>query len=392
MEKARVRKEHMITMDENSKKLQISDGVRNLDADKDLIRRQAQETIDKDENISKLLNTCSQRAAAFAVRDKQLKDKKEREKQEREYERIMDISMEVDRLKEISRREEEENAKIRKRVSDRKVIEQQIEERRLQRLLAEKNKDVENKNMLELIKKRKAEEEELEKKRKEEAQALRLDTLKMNEEAVKQKLAMKEIEKEEEEIILAFQAQRDEDMRKREEFEKEEERRKKEIQMKLLVTQAKNIDKQAQIDELKARRAAEDAEKKQRAKELAAAKERKRNMQILLEARKVQEREKAQLKKCEMHEREEEFLNTLKTASDMAKREQEEAELTKKRSTEFRKLLLQQINKNEQKKSTKESEKFKEGEQIKEKIVRFVGDKIFFAQFLRSNECLTQLI
>ena len=35
----------------------------------------AQQKIDESEDVVKLLNTCQQRAAAFAIRDKQLKDK-----------------------------------------------------------------------------------------------------------------------------------------------------------------------------------------------------------------------------------------------------------------------------------------------------------------------------
>lgn len=49
------------------------------------IRKQAQEKIDDEEDIVKLLKTCKERAMTFAIRDQQLKDKAERDKKEQDY-------------------------------------------------------------------------------------------------------------------------------------------------------------------------------------------------------------------------------------------------------------------------------------------------------------------
>ena len=72
------------------------------------------------------------------IRDEQLKDKEIKQKEEKDYERLMDISMEINKLREIAARErEEEEDKILKRIDDGKVIEDQSKERTHQKLLEE---------------------------------------------------------------------------------------------------------------------------------------------------------------------------------------------------------------------------------------------------------------
>merc|ERR1712127_785589 len=100
----------------------------------------------------KLLNTYSQRAVSFHIRDQQLLDKKDKISKEQDYEKRMILAMEVDRLKDIQRREEIESEKLKKRISDRKVIEEQIEERRRLKLLQEEEREQENQRMNEKIK------------------------------------------------------------------------------------------------------------------------------------------------------------------------------------------------------------------------------------------------
>ena len=78
---------------------------------------------------------------------------KERFEGRKDYESLIDISMEMNRLREIAAREREEEDKILKRIDDRKVIEDQIKESTRQKLLEEEARDQENWQMLEMIKK-----------------------------------------------------------------------------------------------------------------------------------------------------------------------------------------------------------------------------------------------
>ena len=142
--KAKARKEHMIALDmEKSKREKCSNKANSAKNGRKANTEQSQDVV-------KLLDSCFQRAAAFTVRDKQLKEKELEEKREKDYERMMEVSMEVNRLKDIEAREKEEEARNRKRVQDRKVIEHQIRERQHQRLLQDEARDQENKTMLSL--------------------------------------------------------------------------------------------------------------------------------------------------------------------------------------------------------------------------------------------------
>ena len=142
---ARDRKLKMRELEKRALKLtKKSDEEIAQQAKEDAIRNHAAIIRDNDSDVIKLLSSMATRAAAFSVRDKQLEEKKQREHVEEEYERRMDILMEVDRLKEIQRREQEEQEKIFKRVSDRQTITDQIRDRERQKLMMLEAKEQEN--------------------------------------------------------------------------------------------------------------------------------------------------------------------------------------------------------------------------------------------------------
>jgi len=368
MEKAKARKEYILALDANAKGAQKREGEKNMEKKIQAIRKQAQEKMDQNEDIVKLLNTCSQRAAAFTIRDQQLKDKAIREKKERDYEESMVLAMEIDRLKEIEEREQEEKARNKKRIEDRKVIEDQIDSRRQQRLLQEEARDQENREMLEMIKKYQAEDDEKAMNRKEAAKRTQLEIIKRNEEDIAAKEARMQREKEEEELIIAYQLQQDEKLRQREAEEAEANKQKKELQKKLLESQTKSMDKQAEIDELRARRAMEENERKHRHKELLEAQKRKKDMATLLQARKNQEEAKRISKKQVAVIEQEEYEAAMKHAHGMAEREREEAKAVQVKNAEFIKILQQQIHENEKARQERGREKNEEGLKAKEKM------------------------
>lgn len=321
------------------------------------------------EDIVKLLNTCKQRTAAFSIRDQQLKDKKKREQEERDYERLMDLEMEVNRLKDIAQREKEEEAKIKKRIADRKVIEDQIKERQHHRLLQEEARDQENRNMLEKIRKYGEEDKINTMKRKEEARKAKIEMIKRNEGILAERESRKAFEKKEEEMIVAYLAERDAKALKREEEEAEAQRKKIELQKKLLESQTKILDKRSEIDELRARRAAEENERKHRQRELEETLKRKKKMDILHQSRKQQEQEKMQKRIQQKKEKQVEYNDVIGHATEMAKRERQEAELAKMKNAEFIEMLQKQIEDKESKKKIQVRKKYEEGRAIKDKMV-----------------------
>ena len=88
--------------------------------------------VQRDEQLDsvKMLNTLGARAAAFTIRQQQLKEKEEREVREREYDDRMNAMMELDRLKDLQKREHIEHSKLKQRLIDKEVLMQQIDGRR----------------------------------------------------------------------------------------------------------------------------------------------------------------------------------------------------------------------------------------------------------------------
>ena len=323
---------------------------------------------EQSEDIVKQLKTCQQRAAAFAIRDKQLKDKIIREKEERDYERLMDLEMEVNRLKDIERREIEKEAKNKKRIADRKVIEDQIQERQHQRLLQEEARDQENRNMLEESKRFEREDACKALKKKEDAKRAKEEIIKNNEQMLFDRETRKDFEKKEEEMILEYLAQRDIVMQRREEEEAKSQKEKAELQKKLLESQTKILDKQSEMDELRARRAAEEAERRHRQRELEEAKKRKRTMSILHQSRKEQHEEKRIAKERDTLEKQEEYNDAMGLAAEMAKRERDESLIAEEKNLELRTMLQMQIEENERRNKILETAKYAEGREMKEKM------------------------
>lgn len=321
-------------------------------------------------DILKLLDGYKQRAAAFAIRDQQeLRDKAIRRKEEEEYDKLKDLEMEICRLKEVAICEKEEEAKAKKQMEERRVIQNQIKERQHQKILEEEAREQENKKFLEGIKFLEDEEARASRRIKEEGRQLMLETLRQNEEILKEKEAKKLLEQKEEAMILAYITEQDEILRKRELEEELAKKKKVEIQKKLLESQTKILDRKAELNELHARRAAEENERKHRQREHLEAQKRKRDMKMLQDSRQQQELEKQIAKENEIAELQKEYNNTIMIANEMAKRERDEREMTRLKNADLRQMLQQQIEEKERKQSIHKREKLIEGQEMKTKMV-----------------------
>ena len=360
---AQERKEKMQAMDYERKQKE-EESANSLETS-----HEADDCKGKAKDLAKLLNTISQRAVAFHIRDQQMKDKKQRLEKERDYERRMNIAMEIDRLRDIENREKEEARKLEKRVADRKIIEEQMEERRKQKLLQEEEREQENQRMLAKIKEYEKQCANDETRKKEISLRARKEILDANKAALDQRMEAKEREKAEVEEILAYQALQDEKLRLREEAEAEVTRQKLEIQKKMLEAQTKSQDKQSELDELRHRRAWEEAERRTRQKELADARKRRDDMIEMNEFRRRQEAEKEAQQKLDEKARQEEYENALKHALDMAEREKKEALLRERKNAQFREDIQKQIEQNELKKKQLRLETVMEGKKMKEEML-----------------------
>ena len=366
---SRERKLRMMKMEDDAKKKAKKSSTEELsDAKKAAIRKMAAEKIDQSNDLVKLLNTYSQRAMAFTIRDQQMAEKSRRDAIEADYERRMDIGMEIDRLKELQRREDGEKSKYDKRIEDRSVIIDQIEARKKLKMLHEEAREQENRQMMQTIKKYE-EEDRLAAERKEQSIAKsRIEVIKANTDAIANKAASKLREREEVEMILAYQAQQDSKMRKREEDEAEKQRLVNVRQKKMLDSQTKSQGKQAEIDELRARRAMEEGERRARQKELWKAQKEKDAQKDLHKARSAQAGEKAIVLARQAAEKQEEYESAVKFAYDMAERERREHVAKEKKNEEFREILQNQISKLEEGRLLHKNDKSEEGRLIKKEM------------------------
>merc|ERR1719502_1472572 len=344
------RKERMLKLEEMAKKkAKKSELEENLD-------------------LVKLLNTLGARAAAFTIRDEQLKEKGKRQSIEREYDDRMDKLMEIDRLRDLAKREQDEEIRRAKRIEDRQVIIEQIAAREKQKLLYEEAREQENQAMLALIQKYKEEDIEAQKKRAEEVRLTRIEVFEANKSAIERKEIAKKREKDEEEAILLYQAQKDEEMRRREEEENEKARLMKERQAKLLAMQEKTQNKQAEIDELRARRYAEERERKARDRERSELTLKHSRMIELQNARASQAEQKKAMMAREAVMQQQEYEDAVTYSLQTMEREKVESDLKHAKAEAHRDALKHQIVTNETAAKRASGNKFDEGKKLKDEF------------------------
>lgn len=312
-------------------------------ARKDALKAMAAEQMDQNSDVVKMLNSIAMKAAAYSIRDKQLEDKKRIEEQEKEFDRRMDVMIEMDRLKDIQRREQEEIFKRTKRVEDRKVINEQIDQRQRQRMLALEAREQENQAMRNLMKKYEDEDAKNAALRQIEIEKSKVEVVAANEEAIRRKREAREREKKEMEDILLYQAMKDAELAKREEEEAEIARAKKERQAKLLAQQERVQSNAGKLDELRARRAAEERERRDREKQKEEAIKRKAEMKELLESRAKQAADKIERQKALKAMEQEEIMYQMQYTKKMDDREAEEARIKREKTEDFRVKLHKQI-------------------------------------------------
>ena len=368
---ARARKERMLKLEESAKaKARKSDMELDREARKGAVRAMADKALDENLDLVKMLNTLGARAAAFTIRDQQLEEKQHLDAKKREYEERMDVLMEIDRLTDLRKRDSIETHRRLKRVEDRKVIVEQIQARTKKKLLEEELLEQENQGMLALVAKYKREDYEQEVKHREEVVLARQEVMAANEAAIRRKELAKQREREEEESILLYQARKDDALRAREAEEREREAAMKERQAKLLAMQEKTQNKQAEVDELRARRYAEERERRERERELSEAETKAKRMAELQDARMNQAEQKKRMMAREAVMQHAEYEESLRHANDIIERERKEADDRAGRAKEHREVLQKQIMKSEEAKHLKMKAKLEEGRKLKSEFAQ----------------------
>lgn len=367
---AQERKARMIELELRTKQKAKKSDIEIANAAREqTIRELAQEKVIEEKDVVKLLSTLGARAAAFTIRDQQLLDKHQREEADKAYDRRMDMIMELDRVKDIMRRDEEETMKRSKRQEDRKTITEQIEERHRQRLLEAETRDRENRSMRALVDKYADEDRQAAMEHQKEVEASRREFIKANEDAIQRKHLLKQREKEEMDEIVRYQQAKAAELARREEEEAAIERRKKETQAALLAQQERNQNSQAEYDELRARRAVEEQERRMRKKEKEEAMKRRNDIAQLQSDRQRQADDRRRKEEVEKRRQDEEDRKAVEALRALELREEREKNQRHDNNIHHRTQLLKQIADIEFERKMSRSGKFDEGARVREEWI-----------------------
>lgn len=276
--------------------------------------------------------------------------------------------MEIDRLKDLSERERVEEDKRSRRIADREVIVGQIQYRSKLKMLAEEQRERDNQAMLKQMAKYAEEDAVKAAQHKIEVEKSKVEIMKANAESIERKKAARAAEIAEVEALRVYQAKRDAEMARREKEEEDIANEKREQQKKLLAQQEKVQSGQAEVDELRARRYAEERERKARNEERSKAQKKHSQMLELMASRKSQAEAKQSMMAREAVMQQQEYEDGVKYAMNVMKREKAESDVKHARSEDHRVKLQAQIDEREIARKKQQSHKFEEGRRLKEEF------------------------
>jgi len=306
-------------------------------------------------------------AKVSTVRDKQRQERKIMDEMYKKKEAKLDLMQEMERLKEMKRIEDRENELFKMRQQGNKVILDQIEQNKLERL---KQKEIEEKERIELLKK-------IEKENEEEK---RLNMLK----AIENEKKLKESLEANHQAILAkqkrIQEEKEEDLKiekyniekaiKEEQLFQEKKRleHEKELELqKMREKQEKAQDKQAELDAIRARRAVEEQGAKERKKEREELIIKQKKIQDLLEANAKQKLDKEAQLVEEAKKEKEEFDRIIKEYQKEMEASKERERIKLKKLLDHNADIRIQIAQKEERERLNKREILEEGRKNKQK-------------------------
>jgi len=190
---------------------------------------------------------------------------------------------------------------------------------------------------------------------------------KENAKSLARKAELKQRDVEEDQAIMRYDRLKAEEARRRED-EAEKEAHEKELQIsKLRAMQEKATNKQAELDELRAKRAVEDRERAARAKEAKERKKKEDQLRQMKEAHEKQAQYKKYQKAVEMQRQEHEFQHIQTTAEKSRSVDQSVQASQAIKRKEHSKLIRSQIDDKEQLRKKLTAEKYKEGAALRHK-------------------------
>lgn len=351
--KAALRKEMMLKLEEDRKASAkpSAESILRSQNTSEVLKKAARQMAEQEDDV-KAMNRMILYANCVTIRDRQLTQKTQRKLKESKDDRRLDILMEIDRLKGLRRVEDEEAVKKQKSRQMAGQIRHQIQEREKARLLELEALEQEKQQMK--AQSRALEEEELEAKRdkRRKGKEMLREVLAANREAIERKKLRVVAEAEEDRVIAAYNA----DKRAREEeYEAEQQRiadeKEREV-ARMRADQERASDKQAEKDELQARRYQEALERGQREREEKEWKYKKDAVVELNRARKDQEKYKVRNRRKLILEEKAQFDKILREKKEMQDKYDAEETLVTHARRAHRDALYSQIEENERRRKS----------------------------------------
>ena len=322
--------------------------------------------VGKEDDAIKELNILCKHAKIASIRDKQLDERKHMENMYKKKEEKLDFMMELERLKEIKYKEEQEKESKKLNLDSQKIIIEQILDNERERL--KKREQIEKDKLQMRMQIEKLEEEEKKRiLREKHLKEQRIqECLKADQYAILQKQKKRIEEKESELKDAKYNIEK---AKKEEEYIKEKKRialeKEKEIQA-LREKQEKAQDKQAELDAIRAKRVYEETERKAKLKEKEEEILKAKKMKECIEENEKHRKIKEEMKINEIIKEKEEYER-------LAKERQREIEEEKEKQRQKIKLLIEngnmvknQIIEKEEKNKKKLNEKYEDMKKIRQ--------------------------
>ncbi|KAJ9528200.1 hypothetical protein QJQ45_014161 [Haematococcus lacustris] len=387
---SKARKEHMLRLAEEAKKKAPETETDRIKAAANAkIKTRAEYLLEEQKDEVKHMNQMVLYSKCVTIRDAQIEEKKQMMLEAEEENRRQDQMMEVERIKALEQYEARERQRVEERKRGAKVLEEQIQERERERIRQEELRDQERLMMLKEMERLKEEELAAAIEKKLAAKAMLEEVAAANSEQIRRKellkpqcnvsaqhkqvhgtnldWAMMQVREKQEDLkILEYTRAKDaRDL----EIAMEKERIAKEKEMetaRLRAMQERAADKQAELDELRARRYQEAKEREWRTKERSAAERSAALMAELAQAREAQKASKLTQRAEVARVEHDEFMRVL--AVNRAKEAEDMAMATTQAAIHerYKEELLAQISTNEEKRKVGRLTYLEEGRRIRQ--------------------------
>lgn len=362
------RKERMLKMEEERKKRVPPTETEQIKNEKDQgTLSRAQYMLEEELDDVKHMNQMMLYSKCVTIRDAQIEEKKHIMEEEEEEDRKLDLMMEIERIKAIEAYEEREQKRKEDRMRGAAILQKQIEERIAERRRQEELRDQDKAQMKAELERMKEEEIQAQYEKRLAGQKLLAEVSLANAAIIERKKHMMDADKEENARIARYIRDRD---LKEEAQAKEAERiaHEKELETaRLRAQQEKVADRQSELDELRAIRAAEAYEREWRQKERAEMERKMAINQDLKQAREQQKQVKMKQLADQARTEQEDFYRVIAAQREQEQMERQQAVQLAHIRTRHKEEILNQIAQNDERRTKERAHAMEEGAKVRAK-------------------------